>query len=270
MNRIIELRQYTLKPGARDTLIELFEREFVESQEAVGMDVIGTFRDADNPDRFAWLRGFADMESRARALATFYSGPVWKEHRGAAVATMEDTDNVLLLRPAWSGSGFSVGGTRAPCGASDLPGYCVIAAICHFDQAVPESFIESFRKLMPQHCEAAGAELIAALESESSANTYPALQCARASRSSSGSCTFPTRRPRAPFRFRPNLSDSCRSRWSSCDCALPPARDDRVRVQCYEGERRKLPRPRLVGTFNAVDYYLMLTFAIGWTGDCHC
>lgn len=30
---IVELRQYTLHPGKRDTLIELFDREFVETQE---------------------------------------------------------------------------------------------------------------------------------------------------------------------------------------------------------------------------------------------
>ncbi|WP_406513549.1 hypothetical protein [Streptomyces sp. NBC_00161] len=34
---IVELRQYTLHPGARDTLIALFEREFVAGQEAAGM-----------------------------------------------------------------------------------------------------------------------------------------------------------------------------------------------------------------------------------------
>ena len=33
---IAELRQYKLVPGKRDVLIELFEREFVETQEAVG------------------------------------------------------------------------------------------------------------------------------------------------------------------------------------------------------------------------------------------
>ena len=31
---VLELRQYTLKPGQRDVLINLFERHFVESQEA--------------------------------------------------------------------------------------------------------------------------------------------------------------------------------------------------------------------------------------------
>src|SRR5207248_9892330 len=38
---IVELRQYTLHPGKRDVLIDLFEREFIETQEAVGSKVIG-------------------------------------------------------------------------------------------------------------------------------------------------------------------------------------------------------------------------------------
>src|SRR5438105_1362157 len=92
---IVELRQYTLRPGTRDTLIELFDREFVESQEASGMRIIGQFRDLDNPDRFVWLRGFPDMATRAQVLQAFYGGPVWKAHRDIANATMIDSDNVL-------------------------------------------------------------------------------------------------------------------------------------------------------------------------------
>jgi hypothetical protein len=103
---IVELRQYTLHPGMRDTLIELFDREFVETQEALGMKIIGQFRDMDNSNRFVWLRGFHDMPSRADALKSFYSGLVWKAHGKAANATMIDSDNVLLLRPARATSGF--------------------------------------------------------------------------------------------------------------------------------------------------------------------
>ncbi|MEU3192720.1 NIPSNAP family protein [Streptomyces sp. NPDC006992] len=68
---VIELRQYTLRPGRRDELVDLFEREFVESQEEVGMRVLGQFRDLDDPDRFVWLRGFPDMASRRRGLTEF-------------------------------------------------------------------------------------------------------------------------------------------------------------------------------------------------------
>ena len=39
---IVDLRQYTLYPGTRDGFVELFDREFVETQEAVGMRVIGS------------------------------------------------------------------------------------------------------------------------------------------------------------------------------------------------------------------------------------
>ncbi|WP_042377367.1 NIPSNAP family protein [Streptacidiphilus melanogenes] len=95
---IVELRQYTLHPGARETLIELFEREFVTGQEAVGITLGGRFRDLDDPDRFVWLRAFPDMTHRRRSLEAFYTGPVWREHRDVANATMLDSDDVLLLR----------------------------------------------------------------------------------------------------------------------------------------------------------------------------
>ena len=42
---VLELRRYTVHPGTRDTLVRLFDREFVETQEAVGMRIVGQFRD---------------------------------------------------------------------------------------------------------------------------------------------------------------------------------------------------------------------------------
>ena len=97
---VLELRQYTLKPGRRDALIDIFDRHFIESQEALGMSVVGQFRDRRRPDRFVWLRGFSDMESRRNALAAFYDGPIWGAHKAKANDTMLDSDNVLLLKPA--------------------------------------------------------------------------------------------------------------------------------------------------------------------------
>ena len=51
---VIELRQYTLVPGQRETLIDIFDGNFVEPQDAAGMTVIGQFRDLDRPDMFVW------------------------------------------------------------------------------------------------------------------------------------------------------------------------------------------------------------------------
>jgi hypothetical protein len=68
---VLELRQYTLKPGERDVLIALFDRHFIESQEAVGMTIVGQFRDRRRSDRFVWIRGFSDMQNRHAALEQF-------------------------------------------------------------------------------------------------------------------------------------------------------------------------------------------------------
>ncbi len=95
---IFELRQYTLHPGRRDELIELFERELIVPQEEAGMRILGQFRDLDDPDRFVWMRSFTDIDARRDALTRFYGGPIWKAHRDAANATMIDSDDVLLLR----------------------------------------------------------------------------------------------------------------------------------------------------------------------------
>lgn len=124
---VVELRRYTLKPGTRETLVELFDRQFVESQEALGMPILGTFRDLDDPDQFVWLRAFADMASRAPALHAFYSGPVWKENSAAANATMVDVDNVLLLRPADDGPRLEHDpGRRPPVGVREREGLLTV------------------------------------------------------------------------------------------------------------------------------------------------
>lgn len=102
---IVEIRQYTLFPGQRDVLIDLFDRYFVEAQADLGMTIIGEFRVLDNPNRFFWIRGFPSMEARGEYLLAFYHGAVWETHRSAANTTMVDSDNVLLLHPASEKSG---------------------------------------------------------------------------------------------------------------------------------------------------------------------
>ncbi len=95
---VFELRQYTLKGGTRTAFTRLFEQQFVTSQDAVGCHVLAVFRDLDDPDRFVWIRGFADMDARKTALQTFYTGPAWQAHRNEANAMIVDSDNVLLLK----------------------------------------------------------------------------------------------------------------------------------------------------------------------------
>jgi hypothetical protein len=173
---IVELRQYTTFPGKRDTLIALFEREFVESQEATGMSLVGQFRDAGDANRFVWMRSFVDMVTRGRALEAFYTGPVWRAHRDAANATMYDSDNVLLLRPARPGSGFALAGmTRAAVGATPAANELVVLTIYAFARPVTDAFAQWFHATLVPVFERAGATTVAELVSERSANTFPRL-----------------------------------------------------------------------------------------------
>lgn len=151
---VIELRQYTMRPGRRDELVELFEREFIETQNAVGLHVLGIFRDAERDDRFVWLRGFTDMLARQRGLQAFYGGPVWQAHRTAANATMADSSDVLLLRPLTA--------LPAPGGLASRPWRGVVCALA----GAPD---KTLRSVLRSDVGAAW------LETETATNTFPAL-----------------------------------------------------------------------------------------------
>jgi hypothetical protein len=174
--RIVELRQYTLHPGQRDVLIELFDREFVQTQEAEGMAVLGQFRDLDDPDRFVWLRGFADMPRRAAALGRFYGGPVWKAHRDQANATMIDSDDVLLLRPVTADRAMPVAAAPRPPAGHVTPSPSLVLATLYFrDRPFDEAFAEFFHRQVSPALAEAGAAPLACLQTEHADNTFPAL-----------------------------------------------------------------------------------------------
>jgi quinol monooxygenase YgiN len=173
---IVELRRYTLHPGQRDVLIDLFDREFVESQEAEGMAILGQFRDLDHPDHFVWLRAFEDMATRPDALAHFYGGPVWKANSHKANATMVDCDDVLLLRPATPRSGFRLdAAVRPPVGHTTAPRSLILATVYHRDRPFDDGFTEFFeREIVPVLAEE-GADPLAWLRTEYAENNFPAL-----------------------------------------------------------------------------------------------
>jgi hypothetical protein len=171
---VIELRQYTLRPGMRDVLIELFEADLEPAQEQCGMRILGMFRDVEDPQRFVWLRAFAAIEDRARSLSAFYGGPVWRRHRLAANATMIDSDDVLLLRPGWPGSqlDFDLDPSARRAGADRG---IVQAGIVSFTHAVDGVDLMYFCDEIVPELERVGARVLGCLVSESAANDFPAL-----------------------------------------------------------------------------------------------
>ncbi|WP_240617254.1 NIPSNAP family protein [Nocardioides speluncae] len=148
--QVVELRQYTLEPQQRDVLVDIFDTHLVESQEELGMRVLGQFYDLDRPDRFVWLRGYRDMASRLAGLTAFYGhSAAWRTYGPAAAATMIDSDDVHLLRPTRPVSGLL---PRLPVGATERSD---ARFVCSFGTAP--------------------GELLASFETEPAANDFPRL-----------------------------------------------------------------------------------------------
>ena len=173
---VVELRRYALKPGRRDELIGLFEQHFIEGQEEHGMLLLGQFVDRKEADQFVWMRGFADMETRRKALEGFYGGPIWAAHKAAANDTMVDVSNVLLLKPARPGRGLRLAAARPATSAKPpTPGGLVVATLYSFDAPVDDRFLDFFETSVAPAFTAAGATLLGQFVTEPSANTFPRL-----------------------------------------------------------------------------------------------
>lgn len=171
---VVELRQYRMKPSRRDDLIDLFERAFIESQEACGMSLLGQFRDLDAPGHFVWMRGFDDMAARKAALQAFYHGPVWQAHREAANATLADNDDVLLLKPPVPTARLDL----PPRRAADIdldPAAFIGVTIQALDSPPEPDFAALFESEVRPTLEAAAARVLGWMITESAENTFPGL-----------------------------------------------------------------------------------------------
>ncbi len=172
---IFELRRYRLLPGGREPLISLFDREFVEPQEALGMRIEGEFRDLDDPDAFVWVRSFRDMEARTEALQSFYSGPAWKTYGPDANTTMLNSDNVLLLKPAGDMHPFAGNLRREQEMGRPETGGVVITHTCSLAPGTEGDFARDFLDHALPIIEGAGARVDAVFVTERSANGFRRL-----------------------------------------------------------------------------------------------
>ena len=170
--RVYELRQYTLRPGAREAFIELFETQLLDTQDATGMHVLGQFRDLDRPDAFVWMRAFTDMERRRESLTAFYGGPVWAAHGAAANAMMIDSDDVLLLESVDGGPGLAEQvGPRPPLGSTSDATAEIEVVVCPLRPEDTTSYLHGVAHVQRQ----LGGHALAALQTLHAPNTFPQL-----------------------------------------------------------------------------------------------
>jgi hypothetical protein len=157
---IIDIRDYRLVPGTRDRLIERCETLLFDEQERLGAKFLGGFRDADDPDRFVFLRAMPDLDTRKRVLTAFYGGgEMWRANRDEVNTWIADSDDVLLVHPvsefAAPATGPSVVGMYSRVGRQPLA-----------DPA-------ALRREVEAAITAAGGRLLVTLETDPAENNYP-------------------------------------------------------------------------------------------------
>jgi hypothetical protein len=231
---VLELRQYTLRKGQRDTLISLFETRFVEPQNALGAHVIGTFCDLDDPDRFVWIRGFRDMAMRQQALEAFYGEPVWQTNKGAVNATILDSDNVLLLRPAGPDQGFALAQTPSHSAPEGIIG----ASIYYLASTDAMEFARFFQQSMLPKLATAGAEPIARLVTEESSNTFSRLPVREHERTFVWFARWPSRAAEEAFAARWGTQSGWRD--AAPDAVLPALMRKPERLRLEPTQRSEL------------------------------
>jgi hypothetical protein len=98
--KVLELRNYLLKPNVTNKFSHYFHSKFVEPMNKLGGYTLGEYKINEVNDRFVWFRGFTDMKNRVKFLNDFYiNSPTWKEYGKGANEMMINSDNVYLLKP---------------------------------------------------------------------------------------------------------------------------------------------------------------------------
>jgi hypothetical protein len=178
---VFEIRNYLLQPHKLEHFIDYFEANFITTQQAVNMHVLGQFRLIGQPDHFVWIRGFTDMQTRLDGLQGFYDGPVWKKHRTTTNGMIIDSDNVHLLRPLDANLDLTCGQTAkkmasAIADSSISPDTGMVAVdMYQASSGKRNTLIEVFQSQIAPLYQREGIQLRGMFVAETSENLYPRL-----------------------------------------------------------------------------------------------
>ncbi len=172
--QVVELRRYVIKPGERENFANSFESYFPESFEQLGAIAVGDSLERKNQSNFLWIRGFHNMDDRAKINALFYYGPLWKEHKATLNSLMIDSDNVLLLKPVDPERPIRMLPAVDPVREKDGAHGLGIVQIFQVKKDRVEEFVAVARTAFQAYTEA-GAQEVGFLETLDAANNFPQL-----------------------------------------------------------------------------------------------
>lgn len=167
--KVLEFRPYITQPGKRDEFNALFEK-LVPDLEGTGQRILGQFRDAKDPNKILWLRGYDSMETRGKALPAFYEGPVWKENTKPVNATLVSIGDVRLLKPVDSGN-FTL--------ARKMTAF-MVATIYLLNAPAENGFNTFWKERLAPTMAQAGAPSVASLSTEYAPDNFPRIPITKA------------------------------------------------------------------------------------------
>jgi hypothetical protein len=93
-----ELRQYWMFPGKRDEYVRFMEELIIPGQQAMGIDIIGSFIGQEDDNLYVWIRRF-ESEDQLNAFNTaYYETDEWKNTLLPKARELNDFSRMLVTR----------------------------------------------------------------------------------------------------------------------------------------------------------------------------
>ncbi len=97
-NRIVEIRSYNLKPGAREGFHRRFVAEALPMLKRWNVDVVAYGPSLHDADSYFLMRSFASVEERERSEDAFYGSDEWRQGPRDAVLADIDSYTTVVVR----------------------------------------------------------------------------------------------------------------------------------------------------------------------------
>ncbi len=95
---LIELREYTVRPGKRDEWVKMMETEIIPFQIQNGIAVLGSFVCDDNESIYVWMRRFEDEADRVKKYEAVYESDHWKNVLLPKITPLVDREKHRITR----------------------------------------------------------------------------------------------------------------------------------------------------------------------------
>ncbi len=97
MDRIVEIRTYTLKPGSAEQFHRIMQEQSLPLLRAAGTDVVAARPSMHAPDSYLLIRAYQSLAQRGRSQDDFYASAAWLQGpREAVMACIEHYTTAVI------------------------------------------------------------------------------------------------------------------------------------------------------------------------------